>query len=167
MRSNKLPDVNFLRNILTYDPKTGFLFWAIKSSRSIKFGQRAGFIEKHGYERIRICGKTYLSHKIAWAIYYGSDCEKQIDHINGIRSDNRISNLREATANENARNRKIQKNNTSGIRGVEFNKNYLKWRASIRVDKKSIFLGQFDNPQDAAKARKDAEELYHGKFKGR
>ena len=91
----------------------------------------------------------------------GSYPPDQIDHINGDRADNRWTNLRHANNTENSRNTKIACNNSSGVTGVCFNKREQKWRAAIGNNGKVISLGDFDNFDDAVRARKEAEKLYN------
>lgn len=89
---------------------------------------------------------------------------KCVDHIKHNKIDNRKSQLRLVTYTQNAINRKKQSNNTSGATGVYWNRNMQKWFAEIRLNKKRIFLGYFDNFEDAVKTRKEAEEKYFGEF---
>ena len=88
------------------------------------------------------------------------------DHIHGhkTRHDNRKSNLRICTNRENTRNKRIQRNNTSGITGVHFDNTFNKWKPQIRVDGKSVPLGYCTNFEDAIKIRKEAEDKYFGEF---
>ena len=109
--------------------------------------------------------KAYLkAHRLAWFFVYGEWPQKQIDHINGNKSDNRISNLRLATASQNLSNKGITKSNTSGYKGVSFNRTKKKWMASIKVNKKSINLGYFLTPEEASEAYKAAAIKHHGEF---
>ena len=88
-----------------------------------------------------------------------------VDHINGDKTNNHVTNLRWATVSENSQNKKIQSNNTSGIVGVYFHKNSQKWKANITVNKKVKCLGSFENIDNAIKARNDAEILHFGEFR--
>lgn len=97
-------------------------------------------------------------HRIAWFLYHGEWPRFTIDHINRIKNDNRISNLRDVTQFINCQNRS---DNKSGIVGVYWDKRESKWRAKIRKDGKMVGLGYFDDINDAAKVRRNAEELYH------
>ena len=109
-----------------------------------------------------ICRETGLfMHKL---IMGDNNNEYTIDHINRIRHDNRKSNLRYATIQENARNKSIQHNNTSGVPGVSWRKDRNKWRAYITITGKQITLGLFEDKNDAINARKKAEEKYFGEF---
>lgn len=89
---------------------------------------------------------------------------EQVDHINGFGLDNRRENLRLATAAENGRNRKKSKNNTSGYKGVHWDKHHRKWRAKIMINGRRLHLGHFADPADAARAYDNAAVLYYGDF---
>lgn len=106
----------------------------------------------------------YAAHRLAWLIVTGRWPEHTIDHINGDPSDNRFCNLREATAAENLRHRGIMKSNKSGVKGVHWFKQYNKWRAIIVARGKQIFLGHFDNIEDAKAAYRQAAVELHGEF---
>ena len=118
-----------------------------------------GCINTGGYLIAYIFRKQYYIHRLIWLYHYGY-LPKEIDHINGIRTDNRIENLREVTTQENARNQKRSSINTSGIIGVSyFNPNKC-WIAYITINYKHIHLGYFKNKEDAILARKEAEVEY-------
>ena len=95
-----------------------------------------------------------------------TDCPDDLvpDHINGKRFDNRKCNLRIATRYQNNMNMRLSRNNTSGVKGVNFDKRLQQWRSRIGFNKKTIELGYFDKFEDAVKARKEAEEKYFGEF---
>lgn len=95
------------------------------------------------------------------------DCpdDMKVDHINHKKNNNRKSNLRFATVSQNAMNQKLSSNNTSGVKGVSWNKEQGKWSSQIMLNRKNKFLGYFDNFEDAVKARKEAEDIYHGEYK--
>lgn len=113
----------------------------------------------NGYPQVKITGYVALIHNILL-----SDA-KQVDHINGVRYDNRRSNLRACTASQNAMNKGMLSNNTSGVTGVYWHKRAGKWCAHIKVDYKKIYLGLFDDLSAAAAARKAAEVQYFGEFR--
>ncbi|CDH34116.1 HNH endonuclease signature motif containing protein [Xenorhabdus bovienii] len=102
-----------LKNLLSYNPDSGEFYWNESKNNQLKAGDKAGWINGEGYINIEIEGMCYKSHRLAWLYMYGYT-PKIIDHINRIRNDNRIINLRECDFSENARNRKIQINNKSG-----------------------------------------------------
>lgn len=145
-----LPNRLRINELFVYD--NGKLFNRIDRRRGRK-GQEAGALSGRGYRNIRIEGKYYLAHRLIWKLLYGEDPE-EIDHINGNRSDNRITNLRSVCHYENMRNRKRGSDNTSGVMGVSWHKVNSKWRARIGEE----LLGDFDKFEDAVAARKQAEK---------
>lgn len=152
-----------LRRIILYDPQTGSFTWKVAAARRVKVGGPAG--GKSGrYVCIRIHGRLYRAHRLAWLYVTGQWPKDQVDHINGVEDDNRFLNLREATNTENQRNRKKKKDNTSGFKGVCFVKSKRLWMASIVVQRKSINLGYFRAPEDAHRAYCAAAKKYHGQF---
>lgn len=128
--------------------------------RRSNIGDVAGSPVSGGYLNITINQKKYRAHKLVWLMFNGCLPKGEIDHINGVRSDNRIENLREVTRVENARNQQIRSNNTSGITGVRFNLHIGKWESYIKVNYKKEYLGSFDKKEDAIKARKNADKEY-------
>lgn len=145
---------------LTYNPETGLLRFKVDRVYK-KAGDITGCDNGHGYIQVYLNGRYYKGHRIAWEMTYGEIPEGyEIDHINHIRSDNRLCNLRLVSKSENQRNLSKYKNNTSGVTGVSWDKSKNKWVAQIHVNRKHINLGRFDNPLDAAAARKRAEIKY-------
>lgn len=167
--------VEQLRELLRYDPQSGKMFWrprdkslfrdgkmTAEHSRSIWNARYAGTEaftadDGKGYLVGGIFGRTHLAHRVIWALVHGEWPTNQIDHINGNRADNRIENLRAATAQENAQNTKLPADNTSGVIGVSWRKRDSKWHASIKANGQAIFLGYFECFEDAVAARKAAE----------
>lgn len=151
-----------LKQILEYNPDSGEFFWKIQPATWIPIGTKAGY-SRGSYVQIRINKKLYYAHRLAVLYMTGNDPDDHIDHINGIRSDNRWCNLREATATENQRNTAISKNNSSGVVGVCWDKRKQKWLARIYANSKPQFIGYFTQLSDAASARKVAEHSlgYH------
>jgi len=99
----------------------------------------------------------YKAHRLAWMYVHGYMPVEQIDHINRVRNDNRISNLRLASQKQNNENKSLGRNNTSGVTGVTFQKNHGKWRAFIGHNNREIYLGEYDSFDEAFLVRKDAE----------
>ena len=147
---------------LSYDSRTGLFKWKSEVAKNVPKGSKAGSLQKKdGYVRIQILGRKYRAHRLAWLIVYGSFPPDQIDHINGIRHDNRISNLRAVTHAENNRNRALDIRNKSGYTGITYNKKTNKWIAQIGGTRKRVNLGHFGNKEDAIEARRIAEINYN------
>ena len=120
-------------------------------------GKSALTAMRNGYRVGAIFNHSYSAHRVIFAMYHGRWPANQVDHINGIRTDNRIVNLRDATRAENTRNSARYSTNTSGVAGVTWNKRAKKWKAQIVISGKQSYLGYFSNLEDARRARKDAE----------
>lgn len=150
-----------LKGMLSYDPETG-AFTCIKPMGRRRPGMVMGDIHHTGYRRIKLLGKEYKAHRLAWLYIYGCWPADQIDHINGVRDDNRIANLREANNAENQHNRhKLPRNNRSGYIGVCWCSESSKWRATIKVDGKNRRLGLFATPEEAHAAYLRAKARLH------
>jgi hypothetical protein len=160
--NKNLPEISLLREYLHYDPESGDLTW-IKPRQRVKVGQKVSGYD-NGYSRVRFQGRLLGAHRVAFALYHGRWPTAEIDHIDGNRGNNRISNLREATHAENMRNRKIHSTNVSGVPGVSWHKAARKWQVHIGATKDSRYLGLFENLADAADARRQAEQTYFGEF---
>ena len=151
-----------LKEILHYNPDTGSMNWLVLD-RNKNPDKEAGCLSKDGYKVIQIDGRQYKAHRIAWLYFYGTWPKKQIDHINRIKNDNRIHNLREANTSENAQNIVKTKNNT-GYRGVTYWSNSGKYVAMICINGKNKFLGSFTTPEDAHAAYIEEKKKYHKFF---
>ena len=150
----------YLRSILDYDQESGVFTWKVRTSNNVKVGDVAGCQNGSGYLLISVRSRLYQAHRLAWLYTYGVWPTYQIDHINRIRTDNRRANLREATNKQNQQNKSKSSNNTSGHPGVYWYKRDSKWRAEIKHNQKSIYLGYFSILEEALSARKAAEKLY-------
>ena len=161
--STEILTAEHLRELLHYDPLTGVFIWKAKVNRKsrVNLGEVAGGKIANGYWRIHVLNRTYKAHRLAWLYVHGRFPAKHIDHINRVKTDNRIANLREATPAENQQNRSLNKNSTSGIRGVFWYSRDSLWGASIRYGKVLVALGKFAEKEEAAAARKAAELKYH------
>lgn len=153
-----------LKSWLRYDPETGSFFWLKANSNRATVGGKAGTC-KDGYTVITINRKQYRAHHLAWLYVYGEYPSLfYIDHINGSRSDNRIQNLRLATHGENLMNRGPQRKNTTGYKGIWWDKNKQLWAAMIGFNNQKKALGRYETAEDAARAYDAAARLYHGQF---
>ena len=149
-----------LKKLLHYNEKTGIFTWNVSLNYKIKIGNIAGSINNRGYRQIRIRGKSYTAHHLAWLYVHGRFPKDQIDHTNHERSDNRILNLREATNKENSKNQILYKNNKSGIQGIFWEKKRKKWKVQITLNGIQKHLGYFKNIKDAKKVRENAKVKY-------
>ena len=150
---NKTVSYDELHRLFHYDPDTGLLVRR-------KNCQIVGTLHAEGYLTISINKKFYLVHRVVWFMHHGYWTENDIDHINRIRHDNRIENLREVSRSCNIRNSGNYKTNTSGVKGVSWSKSHQKWNAYICVNKKLSSLGFYDKIENAVIARFRAELLY-------
>lgn len=152
-----------LKQVLRYDPETGLFWWRIKTSNRTNLNKPAGSLNNDGYVRIKIDGEAHLAHRLVWFYINEKWPAILIDHINGIRHDNRIENLRDVTNSINQQNQRNSRSNnkSSGLLGVSFNKQAKKYMAHIRIDGKRNYLGLFDNPQEAHAAYLEAKRLNH------
>jgi hypothetical protein len=150
-----------LQTMLNYDVVTGEFIWKIQPSRAVKIGDIAGCTEKRiGYITIGITKRIYKAHRLAWLYVHGEWPRGLIDHINGNKADNRIANLRDVFADGNSQNvRKPNRRNKSGFMGVIWYQN--KWRASMSVNGKSKWLGDYSTPEEAHQVYLAAKRKYH------
>ena len=154
----------YLKEIVTYDNESGEFRWRITRLKA-KAGKLAGNVHKpSGYRQIKIDGHVYHAHRLAWLYVHGEWPQHLIDHIDGNRDNNALSNLRAATDAESSRNRGIQKRNKSGYKGVRWHAPSGRWNARIIVDYKEIYLGLFDDPYEAHLAYREASKRYHGAY---
>lgn len=151
-----------LRELLSYSESSGLFTWITKKGNQHQIlGSVAGSQRSSGYISIGIDGKNYMAHRLAWIYVHGHLPESGIDHVNGVKTDNRIANLRKANQSENLQNQTICTRNTSGVQGVSWSKIARKWHAYISLNRKRVNLGLYSNIEDAATARKKAKSEYH------
>jgi hypothetical protein len=148
-----------LREVLHYDQQTGIFHWIVRRGPRLA-GSIAGTVHVDGYAQIRIDGKLYMAHVLAWFYVHERWPNDQLDHKNMVKSDNRISNLRDATISQNLGNTGKRSLNSSGDKGVYFDPRTKKWRAEIA----HVKLGRFENKEAAARAYADAARLRFGEF---
>ena len=127
-------------------------------------GARAGSQQADGYRRVVVDGRKFYEHRVVFAMTHGRQPEAQIDHINGVRNDNRPCNLREATHSQNQRNSRTPITNTSGVKGVCWDAAHSKWRAGLTHEGKTVTVGRYARLQDAASAVAAARARLHGAF---
>lgn len=153
----------YIKSILSYNAETGDFIWLIKKGYKIKIGETAGSKNPKGYVIIGIDGEQYRAHRLAWLYVYGKFPDDQIDHINGIKFDNRICNLRDVTNQVNAQNMKraTKIKSSTDYLGVYKTTNIKPWRAQIDVDKKTRHIGYYKTPEEANEAYLKAKRMLH------
>jgi len=148
-----------LKRVLRYEPGTGKFVWLEQIGRS-KVGEVAGSRQSSGYWQIWIDGESFLAHRLALFYIYGCWPSHDVDHVNGIRLDNRAANLREVDRGQNMQNqRRARKDSATGFLGVVPNRK--RFSAQIRKDKKTTCLGTYDTPEQAHEAYLAAKRRIH------
>ena len=156
-----------IANLVEYDAATGVFRWLTDGGRGrMRFyaGDAAGGVSGEGYLRICVNGRRYYAHRIGWFLYHGRWPRGEIDHINGIKHDNRISNLRLASRSQNNQNVRRRSDNLSGYKGVYFESGRGKYHAQIRAGGQFLYLGRFTTAADAHAAYCEAAARIHGEF---
>lgn len=152
------------REVLDYNPKTGEMLWRI-SRKSVVAGTKAGSIDPDtGYLRIRIDYKLYYAHRLAILIVTGKWPPVRTDHLDLNRTNNEWENLRPADSTQNQGNRGLDRNNTSGFKGVSWDKSKGRWEAYIGIRGRKKNLGYFKEKEEAAAAYWKAAKEYFGEF---
>lgn len=173
-----LPPIEYLRRRLRLDHRTGDLFWKRRPASDFpapcfavtwnkkNAGNRAGGEKGRGYRMVRIDSVAYLHHRLVFALAYGYDPgPSRVDHLDGRTEDSRPKNLQPASNQQNVRKRRgPSKRNTSGVLGVYWSRAAKKWVASIKVGGRTIYLGCFEELEDAAQAREAASKKHYGDF---
>lgn len=150
-----------LKSVLHYDPETGHFTW-LTGRRCKVNGGRAGIL-KEGYIRIKFGGTNYYSHRVAWFYVTGEWPKGILDHKNRDGTDNSFSNLREATASQNAGNSAVRKNNKLGVKGI-VRRSDGKFEAKIRKNYKAVCIGRFDTLAEASAAYAREAKKCFGEF---
>ncbi len=143
-----------------FEYKNGKLHWKIKPANRVKIGDEVGHLSA-GYRRFEYKNQQYHVHRVIWEMHKGPiGSGLEVDHINHIKNDNRIENLRLISHAENTRNKSIAANNTSGISGVHWNKRLNKWHVQITANGVRKHVGLFNSMEDAITAREQAKSLF-------
>ena len=153
-------DSTRLRELLEYNPDTGVFTWRVAAHRNASSNKVAGYVGANGYRTIRVDGQGYSAHRLAWQYTHGVPPTDSIDHINGVRDDNRIANLREATQAQNTQNRKRPQGKNPYL-GVYWYAQRNKWRAIIVLDGHSKHIGLFTTAEEARDAYLAAKKEIH------
>lgn len=160
-KEEKMLTQDRLKELLDYDEHTGIFTWIVSRGKC-KAGSVAGIIHPSGYILIGVCWKKYLAHRLAWAFAFGEFPSKDLDHKDGNRSNNAISNLREATRSENKQNMHIARiGNSTGLLGASYDKQKNKYRAQICVNGKRKYIGLFETAKEAHAAYLSAKRYMH------
>jgi hypothetical protein len=173
----------YVREALDYNPETGDLVWKARpiwhfkdrrimdswNSRYVGLGagtpvNPSSKDRNNYYLHMLLDKKSYLVHRIIWMHVHGSFPEEQIDHINNDRKDNRLTNLREATAAQNQHNKPLQVNNTSGSKGLYFDKTAKSWLVRVNREGKTVFCERRKSREEAEKALREYREKEHLEF---
>ena len=155
------PDL--LRRYFSYDPNTGEFLWKEMSAKRIRVGSIAGRTDEYGHRNLTLRNRHYQAHRVAWLFAFGSWPKGVIDHINGIRDDNRIANLRDVSIATNSQNQKrpTSKNKYSDLIGCGYNPRMKKWYSRIWIAGKQVHLGLFDDKLVAHQAYLAAKRIHH------
>lgn len=160
--SNSIPTPAQLSKLLSFCPDTGKITWKKTLSNRVSPGREAGGPDGQGYRVLMVQNYCVRAHRVAWALHYGKWPEGFIDHINGNRSDNRISNLRDVTNALNLQNsHKPQKNSSTGFRGVFLDRRRGRFTVELSANRVRHRLGSFSTAEEAYAAYLAAKALYH------
>lgn len=149
-------------DLLDYDAQTGVFTWKVPRKRNqVKAGSVAGAAMANGYVVIGIDGQKHYAHRLAWLAVSGEWPARSLDHIDGNKTNNAISNLRLASHAENAQNNRRPSSNTSGHTGVHWHKQIGKWHAYVTSNSKRVSAGCFERKEDAIEARRVLKAKLH------
>jgi len=147
-----------LAEVFAYNPETGAITYKVDHNGHVA-GSAAGRLNNFGYVLLPFKGKSYVAHRVAWLLHTGEDAHLLVDHINGTKTDNRFSNLRLADKSQNGCNRRGTSQWGKGV-----SKSGCKFKASIKIDGRTIYLGRFPEVVQARDAFRAAAIKYHGEF---
>ena len=152
-----------LMSVLSYCEQSGNFVWLVQTGRALP-GMIAGSLGKDGYVQIKIGGKLYKAHRLAWLYMIGEWPKGRLDHKDNCQSNNRWDNIRPASHSQNMANRKLNNNNKAGFKGVSFYKKLGKYGSRVSKDGVSYHLGVFDTPEEAHEAYLAKANELHGEF---
>lgn len=152
-----------LTELFDIDPVAGTVKWKSCPRPGLN-GKDAGCLNCHGYVVIGIDGRIYRRGRLIWFYAHGTWPAVEVDHVNLVKSDDRIGKLREATFSQNLCNTPLYANNKSGTKGVDWRPKKRRWRARIAIGSKRICLGHYEILEDAVAIREAALTQYHGEF---
>lgn len=158
--SKRVPEI--LVEAFGYDPETGVLTRKFKGGHQRVVGSKV--LSPNSYVKVGFNGREYPAHRLIWWLVYGSLPDGFIDHVNGDKADNRLANLRLATDAENKRNVGMRSHNTSGFKGVTWDKANRRWLAHATLGGKGYHLGRHDTKEAAAEAYRAFAKKHHGQF---
>jgi len=158
----ELPSRQRLEALFSFEPSTGTLRW--KRRKGVTEGRIAGCVGRDGYRRICVDFNDFLAHRLVWVLSFDAPVPHYIDHKNTQKDDNRPENLRAATKSQNGMNRPKQRDNSTGFKGVCFDKSRGLYAATIKRGRVQYNLGRFDNPASAHGAYEKAAAELHGEF---
>lgn len=182
MATKPLPTPEQLRQLLCYEQETGKLFWKNRplemfagsklgadvqcATWNSRWAGKEAFTATgpNGYRRGRVLSQNHQAHRVIWAMLHNAWPDKDVDHINGVRTDNRSSNLRLASRSENLSNTSSRAGSSSRFLGVCWNKQMRKWVAQISHQGKRRGLGYFEREEDAALAYNAEAKRLFGEF---
>ena len=153
-----------LKEVLYYNPHVGVFVWKIDHKRARRGHTAGGAHKGRGYIKICVDGHSYTAHVLVWLYVYGVFPAAQIDHIDGDRSNNLVSNLRVVAPEQNCWNSRVPTSNTSGFKGVVYLAGCKKYRGSVRNRGKRFYTDLYVKPEDAAAALMDIRASLHGEY---
>lgn len=150
---------------LRYEPETGRLVWIKKASDKTMIGKRAGWQRSPGgYRQVGFKGQILYEHRLIWLLVTGRFPACQVDHINGIKDDNRLENLREASSSQNIVNIGAKRDNKSGAKNVHWCRTKQRWVAKVKLNGRTKHAGEFRDYEQAVEAAAAARAALHGEF---
>ena len=145
-----------------FDYIDGVLYWKNPTHPKIEKGTKVGYKNDNGYVKVSIGGKKYLAHQIVY-LMFKSVIPKEIDHINRVREDNRIENLREVTRQQNMLNR-VDKKSKTGCKNVFLHEKLQKYEVSVSINGKRTYIGLFEDLEFADLVAQEARDKFHGEY---